>query len=159
MCLIVYLGVDHKINEFTDIKVGGLGLNPSPSSKPLSLENKKFVYEVADLTPSGWNCSCILQDYYAEIEERPEKAEPDYPEMVNTSTAYQMLKYILESACQSGANPVLFSCWDGNQMLEPEVVRSLSPNDFQTGQGLFDNIRDDGGGLNPPILINVGGGA
>lgn len=156
MCLIVHLGVDYKINEFTDIKVGGLGLNPSPNIVPSCLKDKNYVYEVADLSPGGWNCSCILLDYYAEIEEIPEEFQPDYPEMVDTSTAYQMLKDILESACKSGANPMLFSCWDGNQKLEPEITRNLCPDDFAIGHGFFDNIRDGGGGLNPPILINIG---
>ena len=154
MCLVVYLGIDQELNEFSDPPLGEVGLEPEPRLRPKALAGKRLIYCVADRVPTGWNCSCIFLDDINpwELDKGYNPADPD---TAPRAAAYAALGRIARAALKLDSAPLVFSCWAGDENKAPEITRALTPDEIRPARYLFDDQLDGGQGGNPPILIRL----
>lgn len=154
MCLIVYLGVEQPLDGFGDVAVGEIGLDPAPATIPAALAGKASVYAVADRVPTGWNCSCIFIDQVMPWE-ADKGDDPDDPETPVRASAYAGLRKIAAAALDVDPEPLVFSCWSGDEGKPPGITRDLTPEGFQPARYVFDDVLDGGSGGTPPVLIRL----
>jgi hypothetical protein len=154
MCLVIYLGIDGKLSAFSDPPVGKEGLEPAPQERPKALAEKGAVYGVATRAQDAWSCSCVFRDDINpwELEKGYDPADP------NTAwreAAFTTLRRIARAALKVDSEPLIFSCWSGDENEEPVIRRTLTPNELRPARYVFDDVLDGGSGGNPPILIRL----
>ncbi|QPH55534.1 hypothetical protein [Pontivivens ytuae] len=126
----VYLGTDAVLTGFDKGPIGELGTAPVDKG-PAALQHKKNVVSLGDRVESGLNCSCCLID--------PTPAEPFYDSAEEDlwKRAYGGLQAISEAALKIDPEPLLFSCWDGDQQMEVFFERSLKVGELVRGRWIF----------------------
>jgi hypothetical protein len=145
MCLMVYLGVDEPITGADPATTGQIGLDPDVRYRPTVLAAKKCIYRVADLREDGWNCSCIFRHRHMDWE--PEDAEMEV-------RAFDRLETIVAAAEHAGVNPVIFSCWAGEEE-EAAVIHWRLPADRISKERYLFGRPETEGGTEDPALIQI----
>ena len=146
MCVMVYIGLDGPLVEFSSPADGEFGLEPDPDPVPKALANRSLVYGVAQHGAGTWCCSCDL--YYHHL---PWENEPPDP---NTVHAYERLREIVAAAEVRALNPELFSCWSGDEDEALVVEWDVSANDLVSESNLIEEYMKTGGGFPPPSLFS-----
>ena len=113
MCLAVYLGSDHPVQEIAwDKERPAFYLQEAAASEPA---RRQFAGEYVYYAGSHQGCGCG----FSKDGEPPE-------ELARCQANYDALAKVLGSAMQQGARLQLFTCWEGDQADPPESVRSVS---------------------------------
>lgn len=154
MCLIVYLGIDRRLSQFSDPPKGEEGLEPEPQNRPRALAEKNAVYGVVTKSQDAWCCSCVFLDSILpwELEKGYDPADPN---TAYREAAFATLRRIARAALEVDSEPLIFSCWNGDENEEAMIRRTLTPEELRPARYIFDDILDGGSGGNPPILIRL----
>lgn len=155
MCLMVYLGTDAEVPGFDTVRIGDFGLDPGEARRPVALGDKTHVARVAERVESGWTCSCIFLDP-AMSREDPDAS--DDPQAERRLAAWAELRRIAEAALLLDSGASLLSCRAGGEGQRPQVERCLAPGDLTPHRYIFGDLRDDGSGGNPPVLVHLRAG-
>ena len=132
MCLVVYLGVERAFDTLPSPEPETFGLEPNVFPVPLALSSKAVVYSVREWGGNEWWCACDLHMNQMHLQEEPPNQ--------TTEAAYAFLRSVIADALSDNAQPVLFSCWDGDQKLRTRVERKIVVSDLRPETCLFDDI-------------------
>lgn len=147
MCLVVYLGLDGPLVGYSSPAEGEFGLEPEPMTIPRRLGARQTVYGVAQFGAAKWCCSCDL--YFQHLpwtDENPGE---------NTLIAYGFLRHVLAEADGNKLDPILFSCWSGEEHSPLVAEWNLPIEGFVPENNLFEEYQVTGGGLPPPSLFKI----
>jgi len=145
MCLMVYLGSDAPVDGWSDVPLGEVGLEVEVANRPVALAGKVYVYRLADRLSAGWNCSCIF--YHFDL------GDSDTPN-AETLSAFARLAEIVHGAAASGAKPILYACWAGEEGNPPGVAWALAPHHIVPEANIFTNP-DVANGPRKTVLVRV----
>lgn len=113
MCLAVYLGSDHPVEEISWNKESpAFYVEEVNASEPVRKQfSGKYVYYAG----SHEGCGCG----FSKDGEPPE-------ELAICQANYDALGAVIRTATQYGAKVQIFTCWEGDQADEPESVQAIT---------------------------------